>query len=288
MRQTFIKNLVFQTIKAMKKYIIGLILLFILLANLFAQDKPNQLSSKSLDENKIKGEEVIAQYHQAIGYRKVASAQQRLSLSEEYTFKGPNFDVSTIEEYYLSGNLLRQNSKNTKGSVNYSRSAVLNGDNYYRNYIANNFPESRRDTLTKEQQLLDDEVKLLKSKIFVTFFPITLEESWYTTVDFRYIGIAESNTEKADVLESKVGQNRTYQLLFDTKSHLLTMWKIITVGKDGKSQNRIYYFDDYKVLSGIKVATKIEVYQDDKISVVKNVKSFDANPTLSAGFFELK
>lgn len=64
--------------------------------------------------------------------------------------------------------------------------------------------------------------------------------------------------------------------------------QMITVNKDGKSTNTIYYFSDYKDFSGTKLATKIEKFENNELANTKIVNSFDTNPTFPANFFELK
>jgi hypothetical protein len=264
-----------------------IILIIVLLSSLISISAQDKLSNNQNDGEKSRADKIIEQYLKEIGFKK--NAEARFSLTLEKSWEVQNNRVTVIEEYFSLGNKIRQESRNTKDAAIFSRIAVLNGENFYRNYFTKNNPPSvKRLKLNGDEEQFDNEVKSLKWLTFLTFFPINFESISYPQIELKYIGIAESKTAKADVLEAKFGKSRTFQFLFDVETHLLLMWKIVNEQSDGKKSSVIYYFDEYESLSGIKVATKIRKFENDILVEEKKVKTFSPNPIFLSDFFELK
>ena len=253
--------------------------------------------NRDSDLAKQRAKEVIAEYLKATGFGESASARTDIHIAfREIRPVFSNYGTSEYEtqvEYSLSiPNKIRR-YRQDKVSTYLS---LLNQTSYQRKFefipsssqsddvVVANLPPSRnrKVNLTKEEQQKDDDVLTLKWYSFLVFFPIIMELPWYKKIDFKHIGIAESTNGKAHVLEANFDGKFKYQLLFDTKSHLLLMWKIINGTED------IFYFSDYKKINGFLIAHTVKKYENGKWEHTKKVTDFRNDRKFVADLFERK
>ena len=172
---------------------------------------------------------------------------------------------------------------------------VLNG-NKYDSESYNIFNGQRLDTSIEQTEEQKSQATLeAKKQVFLEVFPILLEATDYASLEFSYIGKAEANSEKADVLEASLPDESKIRLFFDEKSHLLKMLTNIGKTRFGAEYEEKRFFSDYKEKEGFMVANKINV---EKTSLTKagkfeendelTIKSAKFNPDFRPSFFEMK
>jgi hypothetical protein len=114
--------------------------------------------------------------------------------------------------------------------------------------------------------------KRFDQSLFIDTFHFTFDSSWYGDLDFRYVGIAESGTEKADVIETAF-DNTTYRLFFDSKTNLLILMIRTVKTTNGKTLEFKHYYSNYKKFDGILLPTKIKVDRDGAYFSEQSLKS---------------
>lgn len=178
------------------------------------------------------------------------------------------------------------------------RNFILNGDKYKSDSYTifngkrddNNYLFDPKSEEEKKQVVLE-----VRRKNFLQIFPLILESPDYVPLNFYFIGKAEANGEKADVLEAILPKQSSLRLFFDENSHLLKL--IIYSGKNkvDKNYEEKRYFSDYKQMDGfmIPVKTIFELksgLKDGEYNSKEelNIKSFKVNPTFKPDNFEIK
>jgi hypothetical protein len=138
--------------------------------------------------------------------------------------------------------------------------------------------------LTKEKR-----ISLLQNKVFLIYFPITLQYKWFEDLQFKYVGEVESKEGKMDVIETTNKFNTKIQLFFDKKTKLLILVSEKWISeKTKKEAERKSYFSDYKEVSGLLVAHKILIQTGESMTDVKKLTKFEINPIFKANTFEIK
>lgn len=199
-----------------------------------------------------------------------------LSLPDKYKFAETTGDAntSTIYNYILNGDQLENE---TYGISNGRRMEFqING-------------QGQPTAEQKQRTFL--RVKKLNSLLL---FPIILESPAYP-LEFHYIGKAEADGQRADVLEAVLHDESSLRLFLDEQSHLIKL--LINTGKypQGGEYEEKRFLSDYKENSGLMVASKINIEsnQSTKFGNAETyeemiVKSFKINPTFKPNFFEVK
>ena len=135
---------------------------------------------------------------------------------------------------------------------------------------------------------------------------LTPPPSW--PVEVTYVGEAEAEDGRADVLEAKTPGGFTVRLFIDKETHQLRLlsYREATVkvtlpsGKEAKKTARLQYkptaadaevrlrFADYRPEEGIVVPHLITREKNGKIVQEAELKSFKVNPAYKAEYFEAK
>ena len=206
----------------------------------FPQDQPkNNKNRDSDDRAKRRAEDIIAKSLETTGF---SGAQENLHMVFTETRYVQSREFTTEKELSIS---LPYKMRWLSTGRLYVLSSVLDKTSYRKRYDstgANPQSVNRDVNLTPEEQQKDHDVRLLKWKSFLVFFPVILHAPWYPKIEFRHVGIAQSPNGKADILEAKVSKTRKHQLLFDTESHLLLLWKIISTTKENTTKRIGFLF----------------------------------------------
>jgi hypothetical protein len=128
-----------------------------------------------------------------------------------------------------------------------------------------------------------------KEYAFTILFPVIFDSSWYPPLEFRYVGVAEANATKADVIETKSPNGAVYRLFFDQQTHLLLLISETWVSGTTKKENeRKYFFSDYRKEDNLLAAHKIVVEENREVVEERVIKRLQVNPTFSDNFFAVK
>jgi hypothetical protein len=279
-----------------KTYIVSLLTLFsAVFFSAFVQGKAC-ISIASENDKKLKAEQILKQAKDTISKKINLADLKGFSIqtkrSEELSIASrPDRKIQGTAETELSAMLPDKIRQTYTGdySTNQSKTLlVLNGNQLH----------SKVDVFVDGKPVNTDfgavtskegKISQLKYETFLTMFPITLDASWYTPLEFQYVGSAESKDGKADVIETALSNNTKYRLFFDQQTHLLLLMTQSWISKGtNKEIEKKYFFSDYKVVDGLLVAHKVIVERDGKVVEETEVKKFQVNPTFKADFFEVK
>ena len=157
-----------------------------------------------------------------------------------------------------------------------------------------------KDERREDRQLKDSD--FIRQDLWVDLFPLLLKMPWDSTVKFKYVGKADANGKRANVLElvslgNLPEETRTskaqVKLFFDEKSYLLLLITQKSFSGSGTLETK-YHFYNYEVIDGLKVAKKISIESNlptkngnEKISTETIIKELQINPTFSPKDFAL-
>lgn len=128
-----------------------------------------------------------------------------------------------------------------------------------------------------------------KDYAFTILFPVIFDASWHPVSGFKYVGVAESNGTKADVVETTSPTATVYRLFFDQQTHLLLLMSEKWVGgASRKEHERKYFFSDYRKEDGLLAAHKIVVEENGEVVEERVVKRLQVNPPFGEDFFAVK
>lgn len=134
-----------------------------------------------------------------------------------------------------------------------------------------------------------EQIAKYKNSAFLTLFPITLDYSLYSPIEFRYIGVAEAKGTKADVIETTLSNKSTYRFFFDQQTHLLLLITGTRTDKEtNKEIERKYFFSDYRKEGGLLVAHKIVTEVNGEVTQNTEIKHLQINPTFKPDYFAVK
>lgn len=136
-----------------------------------------------------------------------------------------------------------------------------------------------------------DQKKIARHKdyAFTILFPAIFDSSWHPVSGFKYVGTAESNGTKADVIETTSPTAAVYRLFFDQQTHLLLLMSERWVGgASRKEHERKYFFSDYKKEDGLLAAHKIVVEENGEVVEQRVIKRLQVNPAFGEDFFAVK
>lgn len=168
--------------------------------------------------------------------------------------------------------------------------SIFNGDRFvgksdtFVNGKPINFVISDSTVKTEKEKIAES-----KDSAFLTLFPITLDYSWHSPLEFRYIGIAEAKDTKADVIETTLSNGANYRFFFDQQTHLLLMViETRTSKKTNKEIEKKYFFSDYRKVSGLLVAHKVVTETNQEVVAERDLKRLQINPTFKPDYFAVK
>lgn len=195
---------------------------------------------------------------------------------------------------------------------------ILNGDNVFFdtkqiadgklvdiNAVLNseNIPEATKKSIREQQEKARAAIteEYIKGKVSERTLHHLLYNPWEEE-SFSYVGKAEAEGTKADVLELQLSPSNKVRFFFDEKTHLLLL-TIQEVDEKYTKGKVSYYFADYKLKSGVLVAHKINLESENTVNRElggKNISTdvklvsemttekFEINPVLKAEVFAQK
>lgn len=147
-----------------------------------------------------------------------------------------------------------------------------------------NFTPSNSSPKSEQEQIAE-----YKDSVFLTVFPIILDYSWYSPIEFRYIGVGEAKDTKADVIETMLSNGAKYRFFFDQQTHLLLLLIETRTSKStNKEIERKYFFSDYRKEDGLLIAHKIVTETNKEVTAERELKSLQINPTFKPDYFAVK
>jgi hypothetical protein len=256
----------------------------------FSQNKPATSIQSQKSESVKKADQILLQAKQAKSKKTKISDIKALSISttitQQLTFAGKKID-GTVEEVYNFDltDKIRYNSVGDYTTNKAVTATILNGEKFSSKvdvFVDGKLINVGANVSQKSQ------ISNLKRGTFLLVFPITLDSSWYMPLEFNYVGIAESNDGKAEVIEA-VSQNKAkYRLFFDTETYLLLMMTESWTGENNKQHENKFFFSDYQEKGGLLVATKIIIERNGEVDEEKQIKDVKINPNFKSDMFEVK
>lgn len=274
------------------------LLLLILSASAFLAYGQTAANSK-----KLKAQEILKQAKEAISktvkIAEVKSFSIDYSVSEKYRrdFRGRGEEefvtsLNTKLSWLIPDKINEKSESETLISGNFTNlqvtKTILNGDDIYED-IELFDKDGEKMTYFDTSGYRNSKADVLSST-FDIFFPITLDSTFYVSLDFEYVGLAELENKKLSVLEATSKDGKTYRIFFDEKTRLLSLMTRTWKNKEGKQFERKDFYSDYKEVSGLLAAHKI-VTQDPSRQPSNSettIKSLKVNPEFKADFFKVK
>lgn len=257
----------------------------------FAQEKKPDITKQNDELAKKRAKEVIAEARKAINSKIDASQLKNFYLSFEGT---ANYYKEMPEKHQFSITMPDKINHTFSTEWEYGkgfRTLKLNRNisSIQEAWISSSGSGSRSD-YKKSENPDDKNLKYLKLETSLVLLPIILDFA-FIPVEFRYAGVAESESGKADVLETVLPDNIIYKLLFDQKSRWLVMM-VKTFIDEGKPTDRKFYFSEYREDSGLIIPHKTIMTgissRGTNIFVESNLKVFKINPEFKPDTFEIK
>ncbi len=269
-----------------------LIFVLVICASVFGQDKlpVNPLPQKT--ESVKKAEQVLSQARDAVGKNTKIGNVKSFTLitksSEQLLIPGKKIDGTVEEEFnFASPDKIKHNFSGNYSTNQSVTMAVLNGEKFSSKidtFVEGKLVNYNLGAAIGKKQLISQ----LKYNTFINFFPITLDASWYSPLEFNYIGLAESKDGKATVIEAVSPNKVKYQLFFDTTTHLLLLMTESWTNSENKQSENKYFFSDYQERSGLLIANKIVTETNGVVTKEREVRDLKINPNLKSDSFEVK
>lgn len=163
---------------------------------------------------------------------------------------------------------------------------ILNGEFFSNKMEA--FVDGKKVDLPIKYPSKQEGIDLLLSDCFVNIFPILLETVCQETGNFKYVGIAESKTAKAEIIETELSDTRSFRLFFDQATNLLLMMTETSSRSENTVDKTTYYFSDYQEKGGMLVANTVKIERNGKTFKQKTIDDLKLNPVFKPDFFEIK
>jgi hypothetical protein len=146
----------------------------------------------------------------------------------------------------------------------------------------NNTQSTDSDIAKKRKTFLDE--------FWFTIFPILLDTPWDSTVIFEYVGKAEADGTRTNIIKVKSLGSYAIQLFFDEKTHLLLMMTVkneIVSDQLKVSEDYNYFFADYEKFDGLLVAKKITVEGNTTSDINKTIMGFKVKQRITKSTSEI-
>ena len=141
-----------------------------------------------------------------------------------------------------------------------------------------NFPELN--------DLDTDQVTNEKRNLYLQIIPITLVPLLGEDFQIDSVGEEKVNGKPASVVKVTGPDKKTFRLLFDQGSGLPVKMVATVVGFGGDDYDQVSFFKDYKEMSGIQKASKIEVTRNGDPFLSATIKEFEIVDSLPAKTFD--
>ncbi len=127
-------------------------------------------------------------------------------------------------------------------------------------YVEEILPKERVEYLKKNPDELNK--LLMEDGFWSNIFPILLSNPLNKDVKYEYVGKAESDNQRADIVDVKSNFYRKIRLFFDEKTHLLLMMTK-TLDRANSAFTEKYYFSDYQLTDGLLVAKNVKTENEE-------------------------
>ena len=187
------------------------------------------------------------------------------------TLEGDDHDLQT--EHSSQG--LDQSRAHVQGEINgndFDVTTVINGTKGWRN-----FPELN--------DLDDDGVTNEKRNLYLQIVPITLVPLLGPDFGIEAAGEEKVDGKPASVVKVTGPDKKTFRLLFDQGSGLPIKMVATVVGLGGDDYDQTTFYKDYREMSGIQKAGKVEVLRNGDPFLNSTVKEFQIVDSLPPSTF---
>ena len=134
-----------------------------------------------------------------------------------------------------------------------------------------------------------ERISHLKETAFRIAYPLVLNPKFLEGRDVRYVGKAESNDGKAEVVEITNGDKARYRLFFDDDSHLPVLMIVNFYEPVSKKKiTRKYFYSDYRKLDDVFIAHKIIIEFDNGAFEERVLRKSVFNSPIKPKLFEVK
>lgn len=124
----------------------------------------------------------------------------------------------------------------------------------------------------------------LKYEVFGLYFPIFYQ--FDDKMKFKFVGVARSGYDKANVLESKFDERILIRLFFDQKKyHLLLMIAKFREPITNESKEQKFFFSEYKNQNGINFAHKVIIQENGEVVEERIIERLNINPEVEPASF---
>lgn len=264
-------------------------------------------SGNAITEEKTKANEILQKSRKAIGLEAEKQKVSKISLNYNFSSFTKQLIIEKKEERTKQGNGKKEFHTMLPNSFRYSESINLDDTLWISNFtLAGNLLDEESYGMSEGKRYENEPQGLAKSSkeqairdkkedIFFMLFPVLLESKDFFPLDFKSVGKADINGEKADVLEVILSEESKTRLFFDEQTHLLKM--IITNSKlpNGAEIEEKRFYSDYKAVDGLMIAHKVNIDMKQSHKRLKSekveeqiLKSAKINPTFKPNFFEVK
>jgi len=247
-------------------------------------------------QKKVTAQSVIADAKEAIAkdidLEKISGLRIKYRVSRNYKDAAKVWNLEETDDLRVSGtDKIRLDTDLDHGDqkTRSNRTSIANGSDFDRTMEM--FSEGKKVNATFSFATpKEKEIQRLKGTAWQIVFPMTLNTSIYEKLDLTYLGVADSKEGTANVVRAVVG-DKTYQMFFDAKSHLLLMMiESLSVSKESKPVLTKWFFSDYRNEKGLLTAHKIVMQSESETvgSSSTNIQSVEINPEFKAEVFSVK
>lgn len=258
--------------------------------SVFGQNK--KITQTDDDIAKSRAEEIILKAKKAISSKIDISQIKNFEISLDGTFNG-GVEISEKYQYIIVlADKIKCSHVEVIDNTTATTEQILNGNlsTVKQSSISSESGESR-SVFTKTEKPDDEWIKVIKRQTSEMLLPFVLDFTFIETDGFKFIGVAESESGKADVIETNTSKNVNFRLLFDQKSHRLLMI-VKKIARDGKVNEINYYFSEYKENQGLLIPHKVTVKGTSSIGsplyIESNLKKLKINAAFDTKTFEIK
>ena len=319
-----------------KVRVFGILLLAVLLVQLSpGQEKEDDIQIAKADQILKLVRKAIYKKHDEKAIKSVYVERVQESVTESRT----NSDIEIAGEETRSRNIGRQKlsvafpdlirseitsylDKNSSRKDLFKTNLIVNGEDAVinRSAVIDGKPinlQRMRARINKIGKTSVKDIANIESKevvqkgLWLDLYPILLNLPWNRAPKFKYIGKAEADGTRADVLEMILTRDavdniqKQIRLFFDENTHRLLMIIIETSSSKTRSQTT-HYYSDYQEMDGLVLARKINtetVFSDQSGFEAAGIKStgvvirttteavieeFRVNPVFDSKIFEVK
>lgn len=277
-------------------------------------------------EGDTKAEQLLAQARQALGGEKNLGKVQALTATGIYqrTIGDRLLSGDVTVDLQLPDKMLRTESANPVGDVTVIIEQGVNGEKLLRNQRTMNAPPGAMIRMAPPPPNADAEtqaVRNARADMTRLVLGLLLTSPASMPLEYAYVGEAEADDGKADVIDAKGPAAFAARMFFDQKSHRPLMLQYRGVAPQVRIQTQTMqgppdtarareradqmahdaatvpppqvvdialYFDDYKNVDGVQLPFHISRSIDGKPTEEMTFKAIKLNPAFKAGTFDAR